>query len=72
MANFKIESAQRQDRLRPDGGTTQVYVVWIETSLGAIGRVTVPASVWEGDDLAAYLQAEADKLDKAFHIVNGS
>jgi len=72
MANFKIDAAQRQDRLRADGGTTQVYVVWLETARGATGRVTVPASVWESDGLAEFLQTEADKLDKAFLLVNGA
>lgn len=71
MANFKVDAAQRQDRLRPDGGTTQVYVVWLTTDLGASGTVSVPATVWGSDDLGAFLQAEADALDKAFHIVNG-
>lgn len=71
MATYKVEAARRQDRMRPDGGTSQVYVVWIETDLGATGQVTVPAAIWDGDGLQEYLQAEADKLDKAFHIVNG-
>lgn len=71
MASYKVEAVQRQDRLRPDGGTSQVYVVWLTTNLGAAGTVTVPAPVWEGEDLAAHLQGEADKLDKAFYLVNG-
>jgi hypothetical protein len=71
MPNFKVDAAQRRDRLRPDGGTSQVYVVWLTTDLGATGQVSVPATVWGSDDLGSFLQTEADKLDKAFHIVNG-
>lgn len=68
MPNYKVEAARRQERMRPDGGTTQEYNVWIETDLGATGQVRVPAAVWEGDGLAAFLQVEADKLDKAFNL----
>lgn len=71
MPNFKVEASQRQDRLRPDGGSTQIYIVWLTTDLGASGSVSVPAKVWGSDDLGAFLQAEADQLDKAFHLVNG-
>jgi len=71
MAGFKVESSQRQDRMRADGGSVQVYVVWLRTDLGATGQVTVPTSVWESGDLREYLQDEADKLDKAFKLVNG-
>ena len=71
MASFKVDASRRQERMRADGGTVQEYVVWIETDLGATGSVKVPASVWEGENLIAYLQTEADKLDKAFLVVNG-
>lgn len=70
MASFTVEAAQRQDRMLPNGDTKQVYVVWLKTDRGASGQVTVPSSVWEGDELGSYLQAEADKLDKAFVLVN--
>ena len=71
MSDFTVDAARRQERLRADGGTVQEYVVWLQTDLGATGSVRVPAAVWEGDDLKAYLQIEADKLDKAFIVVNG-
>lgn len=71
MANFKVDASRRQERMRADGGTVQEYVVWLQTDRGATGTVKVPASVWEGDDLMAYLQTEADKLDKAFKVING-
>lgn len=71
MANFRVDAARRQERLRADGGTVQEYVVWLQTDLGATGSVRVPASVWEGENLKEYLQSEADKLDKAFVVVNG-
>lgn len=70
MASFKVVSAQRQSRLRPDGGTSQVYVAWLETARGATGSVEVPQSVWESDQLREYLQAQADELDKAFVLIN--
>lgn len=70
MVAFKITSASRQQRMLAGGNTTQVYVVWIETTAGATGSVEVPASVWEGENLKGYLQAEADKLDKAFSLIN--
>ena len=70
MANFKITSASRQQRMLPGGNTTQVYIAWIETAAGATGSVEVPASVWEGDGLKSFLQGEADKLDRAFNLVN--
>jgi len=68
MAGYKVEAAQQQDRMGPTGDSVQVYVVWLKTDLGASGRIEVPALVWEGDDLAAYLQAKADNLDKAFVV----
>lgn len=71
MTGFKVDAARRQERLRADGGTVQEYVVWLQTDLGATGSVSVPAAVWEGENLKEYLQAEADKLDKAFIVVNG-
>jgi hypothetical protein len=70
VASFKVISAQRQQRLRPDGGTTDVYVAWLETARGATGSVEVPAAVWQGDNLREYLQEQADTLDKAFVVVN--
>lgn len=70
MATFKVVSANRQQRLRPDGGTTTVYVAWLETELGASGSVQVPANIWESGTLKAFLEAEAEKLDRAFHLIN--
>jgi len=70
MANFKITSASRQQRMLPGGNTMQVYIAWLETSAGATGSVEVPASVWEGENLKEYLQGEADKLDRAFNLIN--
>lgn len=71
MASFQVTSAQKQQRLGPSGQTREVYVVWLETSRGATGSVEVPAGVWQGDGLKAYLQEQADLLDKAFVLVNG-
>lgn len=71
MAGFKVEAVQKQDRLGPTGDVVATYVVWLRTTLGAKGRIEVPVSVWEGDDLKAHLQAEADNLDKGFVLVNG-
>lgn len=68
MAKVNVTAARRQERLRPDGGTTTVYVVWLETSKGATGSVDVPVDVWEDGDLKAYLVAEGEKLDKAFTL----
>jgi len=70
MANFKITSASRQQRMLPGGNTTQVYIAWIETAAGATGSVEIPAATWEGENLKGYLQAEADKLDRAFNLIN--
>ena len=70
MNSFKITSASRQQRMLPGGNTVQVYVTWIETNAGATGVVEVPSAVWEGEELKAFLQAEADKLDKAFSLIN--
>jgi len=70
VANFEVTSAQKQQRLGPSGTTREIYVVWLETARGATGMVEVPAAIWEGDGLRAYLQAEADKLDKAFVLIN--
>jgi len=71
MSTFTVEAARKQDRMRADGGTKTVYVVWLETERGATGRVEVPAAIWESDGLKGHLQVEADKLDKAFLVVNG-
>jgi len=70
VATFKVEAAQKQERLGPTGDPVQVYVAWLKTDRGASARVTVPVDVWEGDGLREYLQAEADKLDKAFVLIN--
>lgn len=70
MASFKVVSAQKQDRLRPDGGRTTVYVVWLETSKGATGTLEIPESVWTGDGLKVYLEEQAADLDKAFDLIN--
>lgn len=71
MATFRVEAVQKQDRLGPTGDAVPMYVVWLKTTLGAGGRIEVPASVWEGDGLAEHLRAEADNLDKAFNLING-
>lgn len=71
MPNFKVTAASRQQRMRPDGGTNEVYIAWLETERGATGSVEVPARVWEGDKLQGYLEAEASKLDRAFDLING-
>lgn len=68
MVKFKVVSVSKQQRLRPDGGTTTVYIAWIETSRGATGSVEVSEVIWESDDLKAHLEAEAAKLDKAFDL----
>lgn len=70
MPSFTVESASKQDRLRPDGGTKTVYVVWLETSKGATGRVEIPADVWESDQLKTRLEAEAANLDRAFDLMS--
>lgn len=71
MAGFKVEAAEKQERMGPTGDALPVYVVWLKTNKGAKGRIVVPVDVWEGDGLKEHLQAEADKLDKAFNLVNG-
>jgi len=71
MATFRVEAVQKQDRLGPTGDPVPTYVAWLKTTKGASGRITVPVDVWEGDGLAEHLQAEADKLDKAFNLING-
>ena len=68
MATYTVEAVQKQDRLGPTGDPVPVYVVWLKTTMGATGRIEVPASGWEGDDLGAYLQDQADNLDKAFNL----
>lgn len=68
MVKFKVVSVSKQQRLRPDGGTTTVYVAWLETSRGATGSVEVSEVIWESDDLKAHLEAEAAKLDRAFDL----
>lgn len=71
MATFRVEAVQKQDRLGPTGDAVPTYVVWLKTTKGASGRITVPVDVWEGDDLEHHLKAEASKLDKAFNLING-
>jgi hypothetical protein len=70
MATFKVVSAQKQDRLRPDGGRATVYVVWLETAKGATGSLEIPEAVWAGDGLKEYLEDQASVLDKAFDLIN--
>lgn len=71
MATFRVESASKQERMRPDGGRKTVYVVWLETDRGATGSVEVSPEVWDGDNLREFLTAEAAKLDKAFSVLDG-
>ena len=68
MVKFKVVSARKQDRLRPDGGRGTVYVVWLETERGAQGSFEIPEAAWLGDGLKAVLQADADTLDRAFDL----
>lgn len=70
MAGFRVEAAKKQARMGPTGDAVPIYVVWLRTALGGTGQVEVPVSVWEGDGLREFLQAEADKLDKAFLLIN--
>lgn len=71
MPNFKVTAASRQQRMRPDGGTSEVYIAWLETDRGATGSVMVPASIWESEQLKGHLMTEAKKLDHAFDLING-
>jgi len=68
MPNFKVVSVKKQERLRPDGGQTVVYRVWIETVHGSSAAIDVPAQIYVSDGLKGYLQSQADLLDKAFLI----
>ena len=68
MAKFAVESANRQNRLRPGGGVKTVYVVWLRSGQGATGQVEISEDVWESDQLGETLQAEAAKLDRAFDV----
>lgn len=68
MAKFKVISVKKQERLRPDGGVASVYRVWIETSAGSEAAVDVPASVYESDDLKAFLVKQAEMLDRALTL----
>lgn len=70
MATFKVEAAKKQARMGPTGDAVPIYVVWLRTDLGGTGMVEVPVTVWESDDLRDFLQVEADKLDKAFLLIN--
>jgi hypothetical protein len=69
MNGLKVVSASKQDRLRPDGGRTTVYVVWLSTTKGASGSIEVSPEIWESDGLKDHLMQEAAKLDRAFDVL---
>lgn len=72
MANFTVESASKQDRLRRDGTRKTVYIVWLSTTKGASGSIEVSPEMWESDGLKDHLMAEAKKLDRAFDVLDGT
>lgn len=65
---YEITDTTERERLGPGGKPQKVYIVYLTTTLGVDGSVTVKESDWNAEKLKEILSARTDELNLALTL----